>query len=64
MLDQIKWYTVYPDANVDKAITDMTLGWKRVVIWLVFDWNKFEMKIIDDYLESKIKELLWKSSEQ
>lgn len=60
-MDDIKGYTVYQDPDVDQALVDMIKWGKRVVIWLVFDWNKFQMKNLDNYLASKVKELVWKA---
>ena len=61
----LNWYTIYRDPWVDQAIIDMIKWSDNIVIWLIFNGNSFQMVNINDYLASKVNELVWKKlSEQ
>ena len=64
MIEQIKGYTVFPDVEVERALNTMVQWWEKVILWLVFTWEKFQLKIMDSYVQSLIEEKLWKKTSE
>ena len=59
-LEQLRGYTVYQDPDVAKALDDTIAGKGEKVIWLFFNGNSFQARVIDNYLSTKVDEIVWK----